>query len=69
MFIHSLRDIECDHIEIFYLSCDILNVFYSNLRMVDIDEFHARLESMELSVFQNLCMRHIDAAKDKLLKK
>ena len=24
---------------------------------------------MELSVFQNLCMRHIEAAKEKLLKK
>ena len=51
------------------------SVFYdffsviSKLRFIDIDEFHQREESMELSLFQNLVMRHIDAAKEKLLKK
>lgn len=42
---------------------------HRGLRLVDITEFHNREESMELSVFQNLCMRHIEAAKEKLLKK
>ena len=37
------------------------------LRMVDIEEFHNWFDSMELSMFQNLCMRHIEAAKEKLL--
>ncbi len=37
--------------------------------MIDIEEFHNRPDSMELSVFQNLCMRHIEAAKEKLIKK
>ena len=35
--------------------------------MVDIEEFHNWFDSMELSMFQNLCMRHIEAAKEKLL--
>jgi len=35
--------------------------------MVDIEEFHERKESMELSEFQNICMCHVDAASDKLL--
>ncbi|XP_041433138.1 dynein heavy chain 7, axonemal isoform X2 [Xenopus laevis] len=42
---------------------------FGQLRLVDIDEFHSRQESMELSIFQNLITRHIDSAKDKLLKK
>ena len=36
---------------------------------MDIEEFHNRPDSMELSYFQSLCMRHIEAAKEKLLKK
>lgn len=42
---------------------------FGNLRLIDIEEFHNRPDSMELKVFQNLCMRHIEAAKEKLLKK
>lgn len=37
--------------------------------MIDIAEFKNRTDSMELHLFQNLCMRHVDAAKEKLLKK
>lgn len=37
--------------------------------MIDIAEFRNRADSMELHLFQNLCMRHVDAAKEKLLKK
>jgi len=36
--------------------------------MVESGEFHEKKEPLELSVFENLCMSHIDAAKDKLLK-
>ncbi|KAH3750222.1 hypothetical protein DPMN_184741 [Dreissena polymorpha] len=48
-----------------------LNVFsvLSGLRFIDIEEFHARQDSMELQNFQALCLRHIDSAKEKLLKK
>ena len=43
--------------------------FFSKLRMIDISEFKNRTDAMELHLFQNLCMRHVDAAKEKLLKK
>jgi len=36
--------------------------------MVRIEEFHERKESIELSEFHDLCMCHIDTAKDQLLK-
>ena len=36
---------------------------------MDVNDFHARENSMELTTFQGLIMKHIDAAKDKLLKK
>jgi len=39
------------------------------MRLVDIEEFHERHDSMELQTFQGLVMRHIETAKDKLLKK
>ncbi|XP_075466156.1 dynein axonemal heavy chain 7 [Ascaphus truei] len=48
---------------------DLWHSSFGQLRLVDIDEFHSRQESMELSIFQNLVMRHIDSTKDKLLKK
>ena len=50
----------------------VLNMWhasFSKLRLVDIEEFHNRVDSMELQLFQNLCMRHLEAAKEKLLKK
>lgn len=37
--------------------------------MIDIAEFQNRPDAMELHLFQNLCMRHVDAAKEKLIKK
>ena len=43
--------------------------FYRNLRMIDIEEFHNKTDSMDLGAFQNLCMKHIDAAKRSLLHK
>uniref|UniRef100_A0A8C5QX10 Dynein axonemal heavy chain 7 n=1 Tax=Leptobrachium leishanense TaxID=445787 RepID=A0A8C5QX10_9ANUR len=48
---------------------DLWHSSFMKLRLVDIDEFHNRQESMELGIFQNLVMRHIDASTDKLLKK
>ncbi|XP_041119882.1 dynein heavy chain 7, axonemal isoform X1 [Polyodon spathula] len=48
---------------------DLWHVSFKNLRMIDVEEFHNRQESMELSLFQNLVMRHIESAKEKLLKK
>ncbi|XP_073516646.1 dynein axonemal heavy chain 7-like [Phyllobates terribilis] len=47
---------------------DLWHSSFMQLRLVDTDEFHNRQESMELSIFQNLPMRHIDSAKEKLLK-
>lgn len=44
-------------------------LIFRSLRFIDIEEFHNRQDSMELKTFQNLCMRHIEAAKERLLKK
>ncbi|XP_067686354.1 dynein axonemal heavy chain 7-like [Haliotis asinina] len=48
---------------------DLWHVSFGLLRFIDIEEFHNRQDSMELATFQNLCMRHIEAAKERLLKK
>ncbi|WAR10683.1 DYH7-like protein [Mya arenaria] len=48
---------------------DLWHASFGSLRFIDIEEFHNRQDSMELGGFQNLCMRHIEAAKEKLLKK
>ncbi|XP_078488802.1 dynein axonemal heavy chain 7 isoform X2 [Ciona intestinalis] len=48
---------------------DLWHVSFGRMRLVDIEEFHKREESMELQTFQGLVMRHIETAKDKLLKK
>jgi len=37
--------------------------------MINIEEFHERKESMELWMFQNVCLCHMDDAKDTLLNK
>lgn len=39
------------------------------MRLIDVEEFQNRQESMELSIFQHLVTRHIECAKDILLKK
>uniref|UniRef100_UPI0037E73D97 dynein axonemal heavy chain 7 n=1 Tax=Semicossyphus pulcher TaxID=241346 RepID=UPI0037E73D97 len=41
---------------------------YKNLRLINVDEFHNRKESMELSVFQQIVSRHVDDARRILLK-
>ncbi|XP_052236951.1 dynein axonemal heavy chain 7-like isoform X2 [Dreissena polymorpha] len=48
---------------------DLWHGTFGGLRFIDIEEFHARQDSMELQNFQALCLRHIDSAKEKLLKK
>ncbi|KAK7506434.1 hypothetical protein BaRGS_00002546, partial [Batillaria attramentaria] len=45
------------------------HISFGSLRFIDVEEFHNREDSMELKTFQNLCMRHIEAAKERLLKK
>ncbi|XP_058478991.1 dynein axonemal heavy chain 7 [Solea solea] len=41
---------------------------YKNMRLIDVQEFHSREESMELSVFQKTVTRHVENAKRILLK-
>ncbi|XP_053328214.1 dynein axonemal heavy chain 7 [Spea bombifrons] len=48
---------------------DLWHSSFVQLRLIDTDEFHNRQEAMELTIFQNLVTRHLDATKDKLLKK
>ncbi|XP_039266483.2 dynein axonemal heavy chain 7-like isoform X2 [Styela clava] len=48
---------------------DLWHVSFGKLRLIDIEEFHKKEDSMELQTFQSLVLRHIEAAKDKLLKK
>ena len=42
---------------------------WSNLRLVDIHDIQLRPEALELAMFQNVVMRHIEIAKETLLKK
>nr|XP_051704293.1 dynein axonemal heavy chain 7 isoform X3 [Oryctolagus cuniculus] len=41
---------------------------YKNLRLVDIEDFHNRQEALELSAFQSIIMKHMESAKETLLK-
>ncbi|KAM6955770.1 LOW QUALITY PROTEIN: dynein axonemal heavy chain 7-like [Lycodopsis pacificus] len=40
---------------------------YKNLRLIDVEEFHCREESMELPEFQQIVTRHVDKARGILL--
>ncbi|KAM3849660.1 dynein axonemal heavy chain 7 [Diretmus argenteus] len=42
---------------------------FTELRLIDVEEFHNRKESMELSAFQKIVTRHIDSARGVILKK
>ncbi|KAM8856216.1 dynein axonemal heavy chain 7 [Spinachia spinachia] len=46
----------------------VWHVFYKNLRLIDVEEFHTRKESMELHVFQQIVTSHVEDAKGILLK-
>ncbi|XP_076459412.1 dynein axonemal heavy chain 7-like [Babylonia areolata] len=48
---------------------NLWHVSFGSLRLIDVEEFHNREDSMELKTFQNLCMRHVDAARERLEKK
>lgn len=48
---------------------DKLLYIFSGLRFIDIEEFHNRTDSMELKSAQQTFIRHIEAAKERLLKK
>ncbi|TDH07133.1 hypothetical protein EPR50_G00120640 [Perca flavescens] len=46
----------------------IWHAFYKNLRLIDVEEFHHREESMEISVFQQIVTKHVGNAREILLK-
>ncbi|XP_031730848.1 dynein heavy chain 7, axonemal isoform X1 [Anarrhichthys ocellatus] len=48
----------------------VLNMWhdvYKNLRLIDVEEFHSREESMKLPEFQQIVTRHVDKARGILL--
>ncbi|XP_027721801.1 dynein heavy chain 7, axonemal [Vombatus ursinus] len=47
---------------------DLWQTSFKKLRLIDIEEFHNRQEAMELSLFQNIVMKHMESAKETLLK-
>ncbi|XP_013422101.1 dynein heavy chain 7, axonemal isoform X2 [Lingula anatina] len=67
------RDIAVDHLHVtnpcMMQVLDLWHATFGQLRLIDIEEFHNRTESMDLKTFQQLCIRHVDSAKEKLLKK
>uniref|UniRef100_A0A7M4ERW8 Dynein axonemal heavy chain 7 n=1 Tax=Crocodylus porosus TaxID=8502 RepID=A0A7M4ERW8_CROPO len=48
---------------------DLWETSFKNLRLVDKEAYHSRQESMELSFFQTIAVKHMESAKDVLLKK
>ncbi|XP_019945265.2 dynein axonemal heavy chain 7 isoform X2 [Paralichthys olivaceus] len=48
---------------------DLWHKSYKNVRLIDIEEFRRREESMELSVFHQIVTRHVDNARGILLRK
>ncbi|XP_004033032.4 dynein axonemal heavy chain 7 [Gorilla gorilla gorilla] len=47
---------------------DLWHTNFKKLRLVDIKEFHNCQDALELSSFQNIIMRHMESAKETLLK-
>lgn len=43
-------------------------IFCRKLRLIDTEEFHNRQDALELSIFQTIVMRHMESAKETLLK-
>ncbi|KAK2839527.1 hypothetical protein Q5P01_013267 [Channa striata] len=60
----TLHSIHPTMLQVLYL----WHVSYKNLRLIDVEEFHSRKESIEFSVFQETVTRHIEDAKGILLK-
>ena len=46
-----------------------LSYLFSTLRLVDVDDIKRRPEALELAVFQNIVMKHIEQARETLIKK
>ena len=44
-------------------------MFYSDLRLVVVEDIQHRDEALELAVFQNIVMKHIEMARETLMKK
>uniref|UniRef100_A0ABI7XYE4 EF-hand domain-containing protein n=1 Tax=Felis catus TaxID=9685 RepID=A0ABI7XYE4_FELCA len=47
---------------------DLWHNTFKKLRLVDIEEFHNRQDALELSIFQTIVMKHMESAKETLLK-
>ncbi|XP_075385072.1 dynein axonemal heavy chain 7 [Tenrec ecaudatus] len=47
---------------------DLWHSTFKRLRLVDIEDFHNRQDALELSTFQTIVMRHMESAKETLLK-
>ncbi|XP_054578836.1 dynein axonemal heavy chain 7 [Eptesicus fuscus] len=47
---------------------DLWHSSFKKLRLIDTEEFHNRQEALELSNFQTIIMRHLETAKETLLK-
>ncbi|TPP57810.1 Dynein heavy chain [Fasciola gigantica] len=48
---------------------DLWHTSFANLRLVDIEELYSKSSAIELTGFQQICTKHIEAAKERLLKK
>ncbi|KXJ28065.1 dynein heavy chain 7, axonemal [Exaiptasia diaphana] len=48
---------------------DLWHKAFKSLRLVDVNDIQLRPEALELAMFQNVVMRHIEIAKESLLKK
>nr|XP_045723438.1 dynein axonemal heavy chain 7 [Mirounga angustirostris] len=47
---------------------DLWHSTFKKLRLVDVEEFHNRQDALELSIFQTIVMKHMESAKETLLK-
>ncbi|VDP76114.1 unnamed protein product [Schistosoma mattheei] len=50
----------------------LLNLWYTkfaDLRLIDIQEVYSKPSALELSAFQQICVKHIEMTKEKLTKK
>ncbi|CAK6963682.1 dynein axonemal heavy chain 7 [Scomber scombrus] len=61
----KLHSINPTMLQVLYL----WRVSYKKLRLIDVEEFHSREESMDLAVFQQIVTRHVDNARAILLNK
>ncbi|CAL8107738.1 unnamed protein product [Calicophoron daubneyi] len=48
---------------------DLWHTSFADLRLIDIEELYSKPSAIELTTFQQICVKHIEAAKERLLKK